>query len=64
VLEWLQVQEKLAMRMMQEEERRMYDAMHEAEKQRMEARWVLRVLHHQGLPMHAVHESCRVFRQR
>lgn len=35
----LQVQEKLAMSIMQEEERRMFDTMHEAEYRRMETRW-------------------------
>lgn len=34
-----QVQEKLAMSMMQEEEERMFDTMHEAEYRRMETRW-------------------------
>lgn len=34
-----QVQEKLAISIMQEEERRMFDTMHEAEYRRMETRW-------------------------
>jgi hypothetical protein len=34
-----QVQEKLAISMMREEEERMYDTMHEAEYRRMETRW-------------------------
>lgn len=34
----MQVQEKLALRMLEEEERRMYDTLHEAEHQRMQTR--------------------------